>query len=260
MTTVSQIITDAYRQSNLIAVGTLPSAAQQDEALRYLNRIVRSTLGNEVGEPLEAFPVGSVNISRPSGYPWYHNTPDGNWFLPENKRMMSNVDRSTTIYLHPKPNDGARLGLIDIAGNLSTYPMTISGNGRTIEGQQSITISTDSVDYEWFYDDTTGNWARTLPLDDLNGTFPFPEDFDIYFICLLAAAINPAYEVQADAQLAMHFNRARSQIRARYHNVIPVGAEDGLVRMPRVALDRDMWGNRWQYYDPNYAFTFGVPW
>lgn len=260
MTTVSDIITDAYRQSNLIPVGSLPSAAQQTEALRYLNRIVRSSLGNEIGEPLEAFPIGSNNIGRPTGYPWYQSSPDGNWFLPENKRVMANLTKTVNLYLHPKPNDGARLGLIDVTGNLSTYPLTITGNGRTIEGQTSITISTNFVEYEWFYDDTKGDWARTLPLDDLNGSFPFPSDFDFYFVCHLAAALNPSYNVQADPQMVSIYNRARSQIRARYHNIIPVGAEDALVRMPRVALDRDMWGNRWQYYDPNYAFIFGVPW
>jgi len=260
MTTVSQIITDAYRQGNVIAIGTLPSAAQQEEGLRYLNRIVRSTLGNEAGEPLEAFPIGGNNIGRPTGYPWYQSSPDGNWFLPENKRMMVNATKATSIYLHPKPNDGARLGLSDLSGNLSTYPMTIYGNGRTVEGQISLTFNTDNIDYEWFYDDTTGNWARVVPLDDLNGTFPFPEDFDFYFICMLASTLNPAYNIQADAQSVMNYNRAKSQLRARYHNIIPVGSEDGLVRMPRTALDRDMWGNRWQYYDPNYAFIFGVPW
>lgn len=260
MTTVSQIITDAYRQSNLIAVGTLPSAAQQEEALRYLNRIVSSTLGNEAGENLTALPIGGNNISRPNGYPWYTDNPDGNWFVPENQRLMVNLNRTMTLYLHPRPNPGARLGIIDVSKNFTTYNLVINANGRTIEGATILTLNTSGYDAEWLYDDTTGNWAKVLPLDDLNTAFPFPQDFDIYFICMLAGALNPAYEVQADQQVAMHFSRARSQIRARYHNVIPVGSEDALVRMPRTAADRDLWGNRWAYYDPNYAFTSGIPW
>lgn len=260
MSTVSEIITDAYRQSNLIAVGTLPSSAQQQEALRYLNRIVKSTLGNEAGEILEAFPVGRNNVTKPEGFPWYGNTPGGNWFLPENKRVMANLTQDTSIFLHPKPSDGARIGVSDISGNLSTYGLTLVGNGRTIEGSPSLVLTTDGLDREWLYDDTSGDWKRVSPLDDLNVDFPFPNDFDIYFICMLAGAINPAYDVQADGQVAMHYSRARTQLRARYHNTIPVGSEDGLVRLGKVAIDRDMWGNRWQYYDPNYAFIYGVPW
>jgi hypothetical protein len=49
LTLVSEIITDAFRQSNLVAVGTTPTTEETTEALRYLNRIVKSVFGNEAG-------------------------------------------------------------------------------------------------------------------------------------------------------------------------------------------------------------------
>ena len=92
MTITQQIITDAYRQSNLLSIGESPSLAQQDEGLRYLNRIVKSVFGNEAGDPLEVFPVGRNHINRPSGYPWHGTTPDNDWYVPKNTRIMLNLE------------------------------------------------------------------------------------------------------------------------------------------------------------------------
>src|SRR3546814_13330053 len=97
MTLVSQIITDSFRKSNLIAIGTTPTAAQQTEALRYLNRMVKSVFGDEVGEPLTALPIGSLNIDRPSGYPWWDTVPAGDWFVPTNTRTVFNSSEERRV-------------------------------------------------------------------------------------------------------------------------------------------------------------------
>ena len=151
MTLTSQIITDAYRQSNLLAIGTVPTADQRAEALRYLNRIVKSVFGNEAGDPLEVFPVGRNNIQRPSGYPWWNTVPDNDWFVPKNIRVMLNLDQPVTLYLHPEPDDGSRFAVIDTSENVSINNCTVEGNGRLIEGNFNLILNTDSVDKEWFY-------------------------------------------------------------------------------------------------------------
>ena len=46
-TLVSQIIEDAYREANLIAVGESPTTAQQTEGLRLYNRFITSLFGND---------------------------------------------------------------------------------------------------------------------------------------------------------------------------------------------------------------------
>jgi hypothetical protein len=49
VTLASSIISDAYRESNLVPlVGTL-TTAEQGEGLRLLNNLVLSVMGNEVG-------------------------------------------------------------------------------------------------------------------------------------------------------------------------------------------------------------------
>lgn len=258
MTTASQIITDAYRQSNVLAIGTQPTADQQTEALRYLNRIVKSVFGNEAGDQLEAFPIGRKDISRPSGYPWWNTVPDNNWWVPKNTRLMCNVEETIPIYLHPDPDDGSRFAVIDVAENFSTFPMTVHGNGRLIEGATSIVLNTDGFDKEWFYRADLGNWQIYSPLV-LADTFPFPEEFDDFFITLLAVRLNPSYGVELSGQSQSVFNRAAKQLKARYTQNIPVRSELGLLRMPKVAYDRDTWGDSYWLYNPNSMFDKGWP-
>ena len=258
MTTVSEIITDAFRKGNLIAVGTSPTSAEQTEALRNLNRIVKSVFGHEAGEPLVAFPVGSGNISRPSGYPWWNDVPDNDWFVPENTRVMLNLENPVSLYLHPDPDNGSRFAAIDVGSNLATHNVTIYGNGRLIEGAASITLSTDDTNSEWFYREDTANWVKyaTLSLVD---TFPFPEEFDEYFIVLLAMTLNPAFGAQIDGQALETFQRAKTQFKARYSQNRPTRSEIALIRLSKLASDRDIWGDSYRLYNPNSMFEKGWP-
>lgn len=256
MTTVTQIITDAYRQSNLVAVGASPTAAEQVEALRFLNRIVKSVFGNEVGDPLDAFPLGGENISRPSGFPWYGSTPDEEWFVPKNARLVLNLNESIDLYLHPMPNDGTRFAVSDMANSLAAFPVTVHGNGRLIEEVTSITLNTNGLDAEWFFRADTGNWARYSPLVGAD-TFPFPEEFDDYFITMLAIRLNPAYGIQLDPQSEMMLKRSLKQLRARYVQIVMVQSELGLFRMSKMTADRRDW-HGYDLYDPSVRFDKGL--
>lgn len=243
MTLVQQIITDAYRASNLIAVGTQPNLAQQNEALNYLNRLVKSVFGNEAGEKLQALPIGRVDISRPAGYPYYDPTPLNNWFVPVNKRLMLNLNTPVSVWLSPTPCDGARFAVNDIQGNLSTYPLTVNGNGRTFEGVDTLVLNTNSLNRQWFYRQDLANWQRLADLG-VADTFPFPEEFDDMFILMLALRLNPSYDAELGDDNRTLLKRSRSQFSARYHQTIEVGSEQGLVRLPMQSADR-------RFYNPD---------
>jgi hypothetical protein len=75
MTLVSEIIRDAYRESNLIAITADPTSEEETEGLRLLNRIVSGTYGIDAGEELQVVPIGNNNISRPADYPYYNQVP-----------------------------------------------------------------------------------------------------------------------------------------------------------------------------------------
>jgi len=259
MTTVSHIIYDAFRQSNLLALGASLSPAQQEEALRYLSRVVDSVLGNEAGEPLEAFPIGNKDIERPSGDPWWNDVPDNEWFVPKNYRLMCNIQsRPLDIFLHPDPDDGSRFAMIDVAKTFGTYPVTVHGNGRLFEGQEKITFNEDGYNGEWFYRADLGNWQKVHPIT-LEDTFPFPPEFDEFFITMLAMRINPAYGASIDDQSAEVLRRSKSQLKARYKQIIPTRSELALIRPAKVVADRDQWGNSYWLYQPNSMFDKGWP-
>lgn len=260
MTLVSEIITDAYRQSNLLPIGVAPTDAQQEEGLRYLTRLLRSTYGNEVGEPLQPFPIGRKDINRPQGWPWFEGTPPDDWFVPENTRLMCNQDAPETVYLHPQPDDGARFGVLDVARNFSTTGLTIVANGRRIEGGTQLSLTTDGENREWFYREDLGDWVRVTPITAVD-VFPFPEDFDFYYITLLALTLNPAYGVTMAQETVATMKRAKTQLIARYHQNIPTSSELGLRRMPKTSQDREYWNNEFDWaYDPTAAFRAGQPW
>lgn len=258
MTLVSQIITDAFRQGNLVQTGAAPTADEATEGLRYLNRLVKSVFGNEAGEALIALPIGRHDIARPAGWPWWNTTPSGDWFVPKNARLMLNLEESTPLYLHPVPDDGTRFAVIDISSNLSTYPVTVYGNGRLIEGAASVVLNTDDLDAEWFYREDLANWLRYAPLE-ADDTFPFPEEFDDFFITLLAIRLNPSYGIALDPQSKAIFDRSRSQFRSRYSQHIPTRSEPALTRLSRLSAERDAWRDWDGYYDPTSAWNRGYP-
>lgn len=258
MTLLSDIITDAYRQSNLLAIGQTPTTPQNTEGLRYLNRIVKSVFGNEAGDPLTTFPLGGYNISRPSGFPNWGNDPGGEWYVPKNTRLILNLDATTAVYLPPNPNDGCRFAINDTAGNLETFSIIVHGNGRQIENVATLVLSENSLVREWFYREDVGKWVRATPLV-IDDELPFPEEFDDFFITMLAIRLNPAYGVALDGQSQMALQRARTQMRARYKQDIPMRAQEGLVRLPNVALGRDA-GHFYDPSQPNFGDNGGRPW
>ena len=259
MTTVYQIITDAYRQSNLIPVGIPLTSLQEDEGLRYLQRIVDSVFGNEAGDRLVAFPIGRKNISHPAGYPWWNTIPDASWFIPEDTRLMLNLDQSIELYLHPAPNDGARFAVNDVAGSCGTFPVTIHGNGRLIDGAESLVISTANFEATYFYRDDLGSWVKCADLG-LFDSFPFPSEFDDFFIHTLAFRLNPAYQRNFDPQSMVVWKRSQNQLRARYTRDEQTRSELALIRNTKTAADRDLWGNTYWLYQPNAMFDKGWPW
>lgn len=259
MTLVSDIINRAFRVSNITGTGATPTTAEQTEALALLQSFTEGVFGNEAGDGFYNMPIGSEGIERPSGYPWYETVPDdSDWFVPENYRLFMNLAEPVTLYLHPSPDDGARFALRDIQSNFSTNNVTIFGNGRLIDGNPSLVLNTDGDAGEWFYNADEGNWVRYADLT-LEGQFPFPTEFDDYFIMSLAMRLNPLYGKQIDQQSLEFYRRSKRQLQARYDVVIPMPVERGLVRMSRMTADRDRFRLEQGTYNPNVAFTRGRP-
>lgn len=260
MTTVASIIQNSLRETNLIPLGVSPSQPQLSEGFGLLSTIVAGVLGNEAGENLHPVPLGQDNINSPKGYPWWANELPANVYMPFNVRIMCNLTGAGTVNLHPRPHDGARMGIVDVSANFSTNPLTINGNGRMIEGQVSQTYNTNGEIREWVYREDLGNWVTVIPLDP-NGDMPWPAEFDDMFIILLAMRFNPRFGQIMHPASQQTLTAAMSKFSARYaQSTTTVPVEDALTYLTHF---NRFWGyaalNR-SYGDPDALFNSGFPW
>jgi len=226
MTVASVIITAALRESNLIGVNSTPTTPQVNEALARLNTLVSSTLGFEVGEQLQDWPVGNVDVV-PCGLTYWTEL---RWRRPHtNVRLVVHHDEAETVTLPAYPDDGARLAIIDVGRNLSTYPLTLDADGRRIEDATSLVLDTDGEARSWLYRAELGNWIRVDSLT-VDSELPFPAEFDDAFITMLALRLNPRYGRAIAQETLVAMERAISLLRARYSQQVVTPADIGVLR------------------------------
>lgn len=252
MTTLRQIITDAFRESNVVAVGETPDADQLAEALRRLNAIIKSLYGNEFGEPLLTVNYGSLGLTNVYGQAEDESSVVNSIYVPSNVRLIFNLSAATTLYLNPNPRDGARLAVIDNAGNLATKNATVNANGRLIESATTVVLNTNSLNREWFYRADLGAWTRVTDLvtDD---TLPFPEDFDDFFVTLLTMRLNPRYGAETGQEVVSVLQDMKRKFRARYRQVTEMPSEDGIV-----LLSSNPYARRTLGLSSDIAFNLGL--
>jgi hypothetical protein len=249
MTTLRTLVSDALRESGLIQLGTDPEAAEHEEGLRRLQVIIRSLIGHELGENLEDVTFGRNGLTSSHTYEDWTDILKTN-YVPANVRLILNLEEAETIYLHPSPRDGARLGVVDNLGNLATYNLTVNANGRQIEDAGTATLATDSLIREWFYRADLGDWTRITDLtaDDES---PFPFEFDDLLITMLAMRLNPRYGEAITQETVAAMNRSKSQFRSRYRQNMEMNSELALTRI-------HPWQTHWEA-SSNDRFNSGRP-
>lgn len=231
MTVTLAIITGAYRESNILGIGVAPNVDQTNEALERLQSLVASVFGKDVGENLSDWPVGvdNVNTNWPDGYPcWTINE----WSYPrQNVRLLLNASMAQNIWLPKSPDNGARIRIVVVSQDLNTYPVTIHGNGRLVEGGDTLLLSdTATAPRVLFYDAERADWVRVEPITE-DGQFPFPLEFDDYFITRLAMRINPRYGRALMAESGQRLSEMMQQIKARYRLKENMPADPAVLRL-----------------------------
>lgn len=225
MTVVSSIITDAFRESNILPLAKAPNDVQVTEALRLLNQLFTAIYGDEAGEALQDWPLGNFGVnSAEYAIDWSDFSIDRPMI---NRRLLALNEEAKTVYLPIYPQDGSRMGIADPYGRLAAFPVTLDGNGRTIEGTASLLINTNGTYQEWFYRADLGNWMKltgVIATDEM----PFPPDFDMFFSILLAMRLNPRYGRMMDAQSAEIFKGQRRAFVARYLQAMPLEIDDSI--------------------------------
>lgn len=246
MTTLRQIITDAFRESGIIQIGTTPEAEQLDEGLRKLQSIISELFGHEAGEGFQTVAYGTG--TGVNSYAQDHDRKDylDSYYVPSNVRLLVNSSSAQTIYLDPNPQPGARLAVVDVNGSFATNNFTIKANGRKIDGSTQAVLSTNNTNSQWFYREDLAEWVKVATLT-ADSQSPFPSEFDEFLIISLAMRLNPRYQQQTAPETVQTWRRVKSQFRSRYRQTEFVPSD----------VTRLYW-NGFQMVNSNTAFNRGL--
>jgi hypothetical protein len=226
MTTVSQLITDAYQYNNIVALSVIPSAAEQAKALRYLNRIFKGVFGQELGSDLETWTLDDRGL-HPSSGDSFRIGYDWSKYLPSNTRVVVSLSKAGTLVLPKLSSDGARFA---VQGDFSSNPLTVNANGRKIESTSSVTLNTDNTNSEWFFRSDLGNWSKVSDLG-LTDDFPLPTEFEEYFIMMLAMRLGASEDIDLNSQLAYVLKDVTKRFKSRYRQTYQIGSDLGLLNL-----------------------------
>lgn len=231
MTTIRQIVEDAYREAGIYANDDTVSSADFTEGLRRLNVLFKGLFAAELGEPFLSVNYGKANLSNTYAQEQDASSEIDSAYVPSNTRLLLNISAPTTIYLPPNPRDGARFGIVDAAGNLASYNVTIDANGRRIESTATVVLNTNSLQRDWFYRADTGNWVKVTTFVDGDSS-PLPEEFDDLLITYLAVRLNPRHGAESSAEMIEVLKRLRKIFKARYLQSSEQDSELGLQWLP----------------------------
>lgn len=229
MTTASEIVTRAYRETNTIAVGKSPTTAEVSEALPLLNTIIQNIFGRTLGNYTEDWPLGTF-FTAPEGaqFPFWPNdykpTQDVWGYPPPNSRLVTRLSAPTTIYFDAYPDDGAQMILVDNANDWVTNPLTIDFNGRTgrtdaasTDAFTTYTISeAPASSLHWIYRADLSQWVLVPSTTVGTEIMPLPTEFDDWFSIALAMRLAPRYSKQIDQMLAVSYSDLSKQMTTRY--------------------------------------------
>lgn len=235
MATALEIITQAYRDPNIIAVGKQPTSAEIAEAVPLLNTILKNVFGRKMGNFTDDWPLGTF-YTAPNNkrFPFWDNNsqPEADvWrYPPQNKRLLVRLKSPTTIYFEPYPDDGAQMILVDNGNDWAANPLTVDFNGRTGEVQnvstQTVTFSTaPTAPIHWMYRADQSRWVEVPTLDKANRgseQMPFPPEFDDWFSITLATRLAPRYSKQIDPVLVATLQDLSKQMETRYRQTARV--------------------------------------
>jgi hypothetical protein len=216
VTLVSDIITQGYRESNIIAITVQPTPTQVTEALARLDNLVLSALGDDIGYLMEDWNIQSTtSIKKPSGIP-LTTAHSASFTVPPNARLVCNLTAPMVVALDGQPQDGQRFAVVDARNTFVASALTVNPNGRKFDGEVGPAILNEAgLNAQWFYRSDIADWLRLAPLT-ADGQLPFPPEFDDYFVTMLAMRLNPRYGMTLNEQSTGRLAQQKTQIMRRY--------------------------------------------
>jgi hypothetical protein len=236
MTAVAEIIERGFFEAALTSELQHATPTQTTRAMTTLSTLVKFLYGTSAGESLTPFPLGNVGVKDPVQFDCFDR-------IPQNSMLIASNEAPLTVYLPPSPSDGARVGISDPFNRLQAFPITVTGNGRAVDGQMQQVVETNGANPVWFYRADLSAWVRIAPLL-ITDPMPFPEEFDEMFVLLLAMRLNPVYARDgiSQAQAGM-LGEMRQQFVARYLQSSPLEINPDIAFMSRQSFDNGITGD-----------------
>lgn len=216
----SVAISAAFREADVTTIGTDPTDDELNEGLALLNSFITRLFGTEFGENIEDWPVPPPAGQSPISPVIPDNlvSPDlsATWYLTprNNVRLLLKTTSAVTIKFPENPRDGAQIAAVDVGSN--STQITLSGNGRLIEGQQSLIDTPQAFNGKrWFYRADIASWQLVASIG-LNDSLPLVADFDDLFITYLAIRLAPRNAQKTTEETAKVYGDLLKKARARY--------------------------------------------
>lgn len=224
MATLDQIISRAYRETQITDIDEAPTSSQQAEALTLLQGII---FRNYPQSPQVSLALGT-RPERATGQTLRDFTSYAPYEpVPQNTIMHCALTSAKTLIMPYAASDGARVSFVDVGKNFATYSLTLEGNGATIAGAPSAVLATNGLRAEYFFRRDLGDWQVLAALTQFQN-MPFPEEFDDMFVIELSLRLNPRYGNEIAPLTAELFNEIRTRFRARYTQEASSAAPDVL--------------------------------
>jgi hypothetical protein len=104
-----------------------------------------------------------------------------------------------------------------------------------------------------------GDWKKVVPLVSTD-EWPWPEDFDDMFVCMLAMRLAPRNSQALPQESVAAMKRSREQFRARYKQIINTPSEPALLQssVQTYPNNRRPWGQQPSTGDS--GWTWPGPW
>lgn len=230
MTQVQSLVVGAFREGNLIPVGTTPSTAELTEGLDLFNRLLLSTIGYTVGLRLRDWRIQEQQrtgtVSR--DYPLlpgsnYSRIPQYPLYPPANSRIV--WDGSPVhAYFPDRPQDGAVMALVAGSGAAQTDQgeLTLDGNGLLIAGAETVEYENLAMvePVRWFYRADLGEWLE-VAAQALSDDCLFPPEIDDLWVCSVSIRMAPRYGKEVGASTIARVKDMQTLLRSRYYQSEP---------------------------------------
>ncbi|PIB91288.1 hypothetical protein [Caulobacter sp. FWC2] len=215
MSTCRDILTDAYREIGSYANEAM-SAADERNGMRRFNALMDDLAGLGVGEKLR-----DVDLAL---YPEIDAA-----CMPNNLRLLASTG-GINLSFPVAPENGSRFSVVDVNGMFAASPVTISRNGRKVEGAVAdLTANTAGFNRTWMYRADLADWRRVTELSS-NDEFPLARDCEDAFTVMLAMRLAPTDGASVQGETTVAFQRAQGALRARHRQVRNVYVDPVLTR------------------------------